>query len=57
MADKIKWGILGTGRIARSFAVALNYLEDVELYGIASRCGEKAEAFSREFSVSKRYSS
>lgn len=57
MADKIKWGILGTGRIARSFAVALNYLEDVELYGIASRSGEKAEAFSREFSVSKRYSS
>ena len=57
MAGKIKWGILGTGRIARSFAVALNYLEDVELYGIASRSGEKAEAFSREFSVSKRYSS
>ena len=57
MADKIKWGILGTGRIARSFAVALNYLEDVELYGIASRSGEKAEAFSREFSVPKSYSS
>ena len=55
MADRIKWGILGTGRIARSFAVALNYLEDAELYGIASRSDENAGAFSREYSVPKRF--
>lgn len=55
MADRIKWGILGTGRIAGKFAAALNYLEDAELYGIASRSEENAAAFSREYSVPKRY--
>ena len=55
MADRIKWGILGTGRIAGKFAAALNYLEDAELYGIASRSEENAAAFSREHSVPKRY--
>ena len=57
MADRIKWGILGTGRIAGKFAAALNYLEDAELYGIASRSEENAAAFSREYSVPKRYHS
>lgn len=57
MADRIKWGILGTGRIAGKFAAALNYLEDAELYGIASRSEENAAAFSREYSVPKRYRS
>lgn len=55
MAEKLKWGILGTGRIARSFAVALNYLEDAELYGIASRSEETAGAFADEYSVPKRF--
>ncbi len=55
MTDRIKWGILGTGRIARSFAIALNYLEDAELYGIASRSEDKAAAFSEEYSVQKHF--
>ena len=55
MPDRIKWGILGTGRIAGSFAVALDNLKDAELYGVASRSADKAEAFSREYSVAKSY--
>lgn len=55
MPDRIKWGILGTGRIAGKFAAALNYLDGADLYGIASRSAEKAEAFCREHSVTKSY--
>ena len=55
MSDRIKWGIMGTGRIAGSFAVALNYLEDAELYGIGSRSEERADAFSHEYSVPKSF--
>ena len=46
---------MGTGRIAGSFAVALNYLEDAELYGIGSRSEERADAFSDEYSVPKSF--
>ena len=55
MSDRIIWGIMGTGRIAGSFAVALNYLEDAELYGIGSRSEERADAFSHEYSVPKSF--
>ena len=55
MSDKIKWGIMGTGRIAGSFAIALKNLDDSELYGIGSRSEENADAFSHEYSVPKRF--
>ena len=55
VSKRVKWGILGSGRMARSFALALNYLEDAELYGIASRSAEKAGAFAAEFSVPKHF--
>ena len=55
MSDKIKWGIMGTGRIAGSFAIALKNLDDSELYGTGSRSGENADAFSDEYSVPKSF--
>ena len=55
MPDRIKWGILGTGRIAGKFAVALNNLEDAQLYGVGSRSEVNAAAFSDEYSVPKRF--
>ena len=55
MPDRIKWGILGTGRIAGKFAVALNNLEDAQLYGVGSRSEENAAAFSDEYSVPSRW--
>ena len=54
---KIKWGILGTGRISRIFAEALKTVENSELYAVGSRTRESAESFAREFNVSKAYSS
>lgn len=55
MPEKIRWGILGTGRIAGKFAVALNHIEDAELYGVASRSEEKAANFAMEYSASKQF--
>jgi predicted dehydrogenase len=37
MNKKIRWGILGAGRIAQKFASDLKFVEDAELFAIASR--------------------
>ncbi|MBR1864171.1 MAG: Gfo/Idh/MocA family oxidoreductase [Ruminococcus sp.] len=52
-----KWGIIGTGRIARSFAAALKGTCGAELYAVASRTGDKARAFANEFGFEKAYGS
>lgn len=38
---QVKWGILGTGRIAHTFATALKYAENCELIAVGSRDIEK----------------
>ena len=55
--NKIRWGIIGTGRIARSFAIALNAVSDAELYAVGSRSSEKASLFAEEYGFSKSYGS
>jgi predicted dehydrogenase len=49
MSKKIKWGILGCGKIANKFASDLKYVEDAELAAIASRNPEKLATFSKEY--------
>ena len=46
---KIRWGILGCGRIARKFAADLRFVADAELSAIASRNKETAELFAKDF--------
>lgn len=49
-ADRpVRWGILATGRIARSFAGALALLPDAQLTAVASRSKESAEQFAATF--------
>lgn len=55
--EKIRWGILGTGRIARSFSEAINGCDDAEAYAAASRSEKKAEAFAKDFGYKKYYGS
>lgn len=57
MANKIKWGILSTGFIATKFADGLRYVDDGELYAVASRSQESADEFGDKFDVPKRYAS
>jgi predicted dehydrogenase len=55
MKKNYRWGILGAGRIAGKFATALQHTGGVGLYAIASREGEKAAAFARQYAVSRHY--
>jgi predicted dehydrogenase len=53
----IKWGILGTGRIAHTFATALEVVTNSKLTAIGSREMEKAIQFASEFQIPKAYGS
>ena len=54
---KIKWAIMGTGTIASSFVKGLEFLEDAELYAVASRSIEKASEFGKMHGSKKCYGS
>ncbi len=51
MNKKIRWGILGCGKIANKFAADLQLVEDAELVAIASRDATKRLTFSNEFNA------
>ena len=51
MTRIIRWGILGTGRIARDFAQGLRATPDAVLAAVGSRSSEGAQAFARQFEV------
>lgn len=53
----IRWGILGTGKIAHLLASDLQLLPDAELAAVGSRSPARAEAFGDEFGVPRRYGS
>ena len=55
MAKKIRWGILGLGGIAGSFATGIQALEDAELLACGSRSAEKAEAFGERWGIPHRH--
>ena len=55
--SKIRWGILGCGRIARKFAADLRLVADAELTAIASRNKETLELFAKDFSCKHLHSS
>lgn len=57
MGKKIKWGIIGPGNIAHTFAQAFAAVEDGELYAVASRSLERANEFADTYNMPKRYGS
>ena len=54
---KIRWGVAGPGVIAQKFAEAIAGVDCAELYAVASRSGERAEAFAEKYGAKKAYSS
>ncbi|MFZ9661213.1 MAG: Gfo/Idh/MocA family protein [Chitinophagaceae bacterium] len=48
---KIKWGILGCGRIAGKFADDIQLLDDAELIAVGSRTYSNAESFGKKYNV------
>ncbi|NNE78412.1 MAG: Gfo/Idh/MocA family oxidoreductase [Pricia sp.] len=57
MAHGIRWGIIGLGRIAHSFAKDLALVSGGKLNGVASRSMEKAQEFAKEYDVKHAYGS
>lgn len=55
MAPRIRWGILGTGWIARQMAEALRLLPDAEFVAIGSRSTKSAELFGQAYDVPLRF--
>jgi len=54
MSEKLSWGIIGTGAIAKTLAKALAQSDTGRLVAVASRAQETADRFGDEFSVPRR---
>ena len=52
---KIRWGIIGPGRIARDFAADAKYCRHGEIAAVASRSEKRARDFAMEFGVRKHF--
>ncbi len=57
MTKVVRWGILGTGNIARAFATALMDTPDAVLAAVGSRSVESADKFGKDFGSPKGYGS
>jgi D-xylose 1-dehydrogenase (NADP+, D-xylono-1,5-lactone-forming) len=57
MLGKLRWGILGTGNIARQFAAGLNSSRRGVAAAVGSRSTQSAEAFSKNFGMSRGHGS
>ncbi|MFT6925842.1 MAG: putative dehydrogenase [Psychromonas sp.] len=53
----IRWGIIGLGNIADTFASDLLTVKGAELYAVASRCEQKAQDFAQKHHATKAYAS
>ncbi len=53
MTQKIRWGIVGTGQMARAFATGLSFLADADLVAVASRTSQRAERFARDVGAAR----
>ena len=55
MAERIRWGIAGTGVIAAAFAEDLRLLDDAELVAVGSRSQQSADRFADAHGVAGRH--
>ena len=57
MTDTVRWGVLGTGGIAATFAGDLRLAEGAELAAVGSRTPEAAEAFAKAHGFARAHGS
>lgn len=55
MSKILKWGIIGTGSIAKIFARGLKNSKTGKLIAVGSRSQESADKFGQEFTLTRRY--
>ena len=51
----IKWGIIGLGKMANTFANAIKEVDNACLVAIASKNNSKLESFGTEFNLEKKF--
>jgi predicted dehydrogenase len=56
MADKVRWAILGAGKIAHSFAKDFKAVNHAELVAVAASDKIRAETFAKEYNLPLAYS-
>ncbi|MFK7922670.1 MAG: Gfo/Idh/MocA family protein [Bacteroidia bacterium] len=49
--EKIRWGILATGKIAGKFAAGMQTVENASLQAVGSRSIENANAFAKQYGI------
>ncbi len=52
-----RWGLIGPGKIAHTFAKALEVIDDGQLFAVASRSSGRAAEFAMEYGAPKSYAS
>jgi len=57
MSTKIRWAILGCGKIARKFAADLKLVKDAELIAVGAREQSTADAFAKDFPAKYKHNS
>ncbi len=57
MSKALRWGVIGTGKIAATFARDLRLIEEGDVVAVGSRRRESAERFAQEFGVARHYDS
>jgi predicted dehydrogenase len=57
MTEPLRWGIIGTGGIARTFANDLQYSTEGVVAAVGSRTREAADRFADEFAIKNRHDS
>ena len=55
--DRVRWGIIGAGRIARTFASDIAFAPHATLAAVASRELSRARGFADDFSIATAYGS
>ena len=55
--EKIRWGILGCGKIAKKFASDLRLVKDASLVAVASRDEQRAKEFAKMYNAEIAFSS
>lgn len=55
--EKLRWGILSTGRIAEWFCGDFHKVTDAELVAVCSRTQESADKFAQQFGIKKAFAS
>lgn len=53
--EKVRWGIVSTGRITHQFVQDFRFVPNGEVVAVASRAQESADAFARQYGIPRAY--